>query len=306
MRLASISVDLDEIRHYAEIHAIDGSRLPSRPIYARALPRFLELFARHQLRATFFVIGADLDDEANRALLREAHERGHEIASHSETHLYDLTRRDRRTIEREIDAVANKIEELIGRPPIGFRAPGYTVNEALLEALEERGYMYDSSVFPSAPYYAAKAAAMAAIRMRGDVSRSVLDHPRVLMAPRHPYRIGQRYTKRGDGLLELPIATSRLTRAPIIGTFLMMSPPRLAAALVRSAMDGPHLNLEFHGIDLADRDRDGLTALGGHQPDLRVGLEAKLARFDAVILECRRKGYEFLRLDEAAHALGSR
>lgn len=301
-RLASISVDLDEIRHYAEIHAIDASYLPARPIYARALPRFLELFERHGVRATFFVIGADLDDEANRALILEAHQRGHEIANHSESHLYDLTRRDRLTIEREIDAAAARIEALVGRAPLGFRAPGYTITETVLRILESRGYLYDSSVFPSLPYYAAKAAAMAAIRMRGGVSKSVLDHPRILRAPRNPYRIGARYTAPGHGLLELPIATSRLIRAPIIGTSLMLSPPPLAAALTRSAMGGPHLNLEFHGIDLADRDRDGLSALSAHQPDLRIDLGAKIARFEAVILECRRKGYELVRLDEAALA----
>ena len=301
-RLASISVDLDEIRHYAEIHGLEDARLPRRPIYARALPRFLELFERHGVRATFFVIGADLDDEANRAILREAHERGHELANHSETHLYDLTRQDEATIGREIDLAAEKIEALIGERPVGFRAPGYTVTEELLGALEARDYLYDSSVFPAAPYYAAKAAAMAMIRARGSASKSVLDHPRVLIAPREPYRVGARYTSRGEGLLELPIATSRITRFPVIGTFLMMSPPRLAEALVRSAMHGPHLNLEFHGVDLADRDRDGLLALAGYQPDLRVPLEKKLARFDAVILACRRAGYEFLRLDEAARA----
>lgn len=303
-RLASISVDLDEIHLYADIHGVGGARLPGRPIYSRALPRFLELFERHRIRATFFVIGRDLDDPNNRELLWEAHRRGHELANHSETHLYDLTRRDQATLEREIDLAARKIEALIGHSPVGFRAPGYTISDSLLRILETRGYLYDSSVFPSFPYYAAKAGAMAWINARGRRSKSILDSPRILTAPPRPYRVGASYTKRGDGILELPIATSRWMRLPVIGTFLVMMPPRYGLALLRSAMIGPHLNLEFHGIDLADRDADGLTALSRHQPDLRVPLDAKLNRLDAVIVECKRAGYDFTRLDEAARSIG--
>ncbi len=56
-----VSVDLDDIECY---HAIHGLRPPSVATAGvgleRWLPRFLELFDRLGVRATFFVIGRDL------------------------------------------------------------------------------------------------------------------------------------------------------------------------------------------------------------------------------------------------------
>ena len=73
-----------------------------------------------------------------------------------------------------------------GAAPLGFRAPGYAINAEALDLLRARGYRYDSSVFPSAAYYGAKALVMAAMRATGRQSGSFLDDPRVLLAPRRP------------------------------------------------------------------------------------------------------------------------
>ena len=53
-RVASVSVDLDPIECYFRIHALDGAPPPAarHAILRRCLPRFRELFARHNLRAT--------------------------------------------------------------------------------------------------------------------------------------------------------------------------------------------------------------------------------------------------------------
>src|SRR5690606_30365678 len=167
---------------------------------------------------------ADLEDVARS---RAAARRGHEIASHSHGHLYDLTRRPRGRLEEEVDRATELLGEATGAAPVGFRSPGYTTSEELLEILSSRGYLYDSSVFPCPAYYAAKAAAMLAIRLRGRTSRSVLDHPRVLLAPADPYRVGARYHRRGEGLLELPVAVTRRLRLPFIGTFVVLGSERL-------------------------------------------------------------------------------
>jgi len=95
VRLAAVSVDLDEIGCYAAIHGLEPpDEDAGRAIYRRALPRLGRLFDELSIRATFFAIGRDVDGE-NAPRLRALAEAGHEIANHSASHLYDLTRRPR-------------------------------------------------------------------------------------------------------------------------------------------------------------------------------------------------------------------
>src|SRR5205085_1999247 len=80
-----------------------------------------------------------------------------EIASHSHAHDYRLSQRGAEEIALDLRSADAAIAEAVGARPVGFRAPGYTLSPALLQAVAAQGYRYDSSVFPAAPYYSAKA-----------------------------------------------------------------------------------------------------------------------------------------------------
>ncbi|MCA9531576.1 MAG: polysaccharide deacetylase family protein [Myxococcales bacterium] len=304
-RVAAVSIDLDEVPCYASIHALDVPPDAAHAVYDRALPRLEALLAEEGVEATLFAIGRDLDRADNVEALRRLHAAGHELGNHSERHLYDLTRRDLGVMRDEVRACADRIEAACGERPRGFRAPGYTVNDALVGVLEALGVGYDSSVFGCPPYYAAKALALAAMRARGRRSRSVLDTPAVLRAPADPYRLGRPYHRRGNGLLELPIGvTSAATgRLPYIGTALTLAGPRGARWLTRAIAGRPLVNLELHGIDLADADLDGLRWLRPHQPDLRRAAADKIAALRAALHALRAHGYRFMRLGDYARAL---
>src|SRR5215510_7159202 len=105
-RVVSVSVDLDAVACYWRIHALPGAP-PERArhvVLRRCLPRFAELFARHDVRATFFVVGRDLEEDAEgRALLGDLARAGHELASHTHTHPYDFVRLPQARIEQEIE-----------------------------------------------------------------------------------------------------------------------------------------------------------------------------------------------------------
>ncbi|HMF42683.1 MAG TPA: polysaccharide deacetylase family protein [Polyangia bacterium] len=309
-RICSVSVDLDALACYYRIHALPGA--PPEParfaILRRCLPRFAELFARHGVRVTFFVVGADLDDDAEgRAALAALARAGHELASHSHTHPYDFVRLSAAAIADEIDRAHAAIAACAGAPPVGFRAPGYEISGDAIAALHARGYRYDSSVFPSAGYYGAKAVVMGAMRVAGRKSGSVLGNPRVLFAPRAPYRpaAGAPYRGGGDGILELPIAVTPVARLPVIGTSLIVAPAWLRRRLVAAALREPLFNLELHGIDLCDAAGDDVpTALIARQPDLRRPLAHKLDALDQTLTQVRESGARFVTLADAATAVG--
>lgn len=273
-----MSVDLDPIGCYTAIHGLAPPAEALRHVVLeRALPRFLDLFARYKVRATFFVVGSDLEVAGNRALLAEAVAAGHELGNHSHTHPYDLARRERAAILQDVRACHEALRSLLGVVPRGFRSPGYDMSVCLLDVLQEIGYRYDSSLLPSWPYYVAKLGVLAAMALRGRTSRAVLTSPAALLCPPLPYRPDpQRPHRRGQAtLVELPVATTPGMRLPAIGTTLVLS-ERLRLHVLEAMQARPFFNLEMHGMDLLGAQQDHLPAdLVRRQPDLQVPLAAK-------------------------------
>lgn len=295
MRRCAISVDLDEIHHYYRIH---GLREPhcdapnANPVYDIALERCLSFATELGIPLTLFVVAADLERPQNVALLRRALDLGHEIGSHSKDHLYDLVRRSPKEQREQVEGALTLFERHLGIRPAGFRAPGYTVSDQLLRIVRNAGHTYDSSVFPCPPYYAAKAAALALMKMRGRSSESVLDDPRVLTAPTQPYRLGEPYTTRGEGMWEFPIQVTRGPRLPFIGTALTMAGRLGARVLTEMVIGEPFVNLELHGIDFLDHGDAGVRSLRGYQPDAEIGWGEKRRALSSAIARTRRGGHE--------------
>jgi len=303
MRLAAVSIDLDEIHHYHAIHGLPAAAAAGHAGYDVALPRAAAWAKGLDLPLTLFVVGRDLDRPANAESIREHQRKGHEIGNHSLSHRYELTVLPRAEMEAEVDGGLRAVERVTGARPAGFRAPGYLLNDELADVVRAVGAEYDSSVFPSPPYYAAKAAKLFAMRLRGRASHSVLDSPSVLRAPTRPYRLGRPYWQAGTGLLELPIQVTPGTRLPFIGTSLVLAGPDGARLLTRTVLGEPFVNIELHLIDFLGQD-DGLTDLAPHQPDVRVPFARKVQALTATVELLRERGFGFVRLDEAARAQG--
>ena len=242
--LVSVSVDLDAVECYHRIHALgDGPSGEARfAILRRALPRLGELFARHGIAATLFTVGRDLEEDAEGTrIVADLAKAGHEIASHSYSHPYDLVRLGRDRITAEIDRAHAAIAEACGVAPVGFRAPGYEISAELVDVLCQRGYRYDSSAFPAIPYYLAKAAVMAGLRLAGRKSGSILGSPRVLAAPCVPYRpaAGAPYRPGNLPIIEMPVTVTPLLRLHVIGTTIVIAPEWLRSAAGGVGPDHP-------------------------------------------------------------------
>ncbi len=284
-RLAAVSVDLDTLPHYFRIHGLDESLIGDAAralVSKRAIDRLLELFDGRP--ATFFAIGEDLADPQMARAVKAAHQARVEIASHSFSHDYALSRLPRAQIAGDLKAAHQAIASAVGVAPVGFRAPGYTLSPDLLQAIAAQGYSYDSSTFPAVPYYSAKALVMGALKLVGRPSRAVLDTPRVLFAPRIPYRpdLLAPYSRGQAPLLELPMSVGVRTRLPFIGTFITRLPWPLVKATYQSLKHDRLLNLELHAIDVLDESDGVPQVLARQQADLKVPVREKLKRLKEV------------------------
>lgn len=285
---ACVTVDLDSLRCYRDIHGLAQRDAGVDGAYAIGVRRLLDLFARHDLRATLFVIGRDVDNPAHAELLTEAVRAGHELGNHTFSHYYDLPERDRTSIEDDIVRGEDAIAQIAGERPAGYRAPGYNITESVYDILARRGYRYDSSIFPCPPYYAAKAAIMGMQAVIGRPSRSAMTPAANLMAPISAYQPSRKRLWRRDaqanGPIEIPMALVPGLRFPVIGTSLHLMGRRgfdLAYPLLKLAY--PHLfQLEFHAIDFMDATDEGAKDLVGVQPDLRIPWSEKQALYDHI------------------------
>lgn len=208
-----VHVDLDNLWVYEEEYGASHGA-PYSLIYTQAVPRLLELLGRHRARATFFVIGRDLDEipecvTAMRAVLAE----GHEIANHTYRHSTDFHRLTPGEKLSELRRAHETIEARLGVTPEGFRAPGFYLDAGVLQALATLGYRYDSSVLPGI------ACPLMALYMRAH-GASGLDkafgRPEYVFASPKPTLI----RRSGDvHLVEIPIGVVPGARLPVHPTF---------------------------------------------------------------------------------------
>ncbi len=294
-----LTVDVDPLRCYAEIHGLDPS-LGGNAVYERAMLRFLDWLERKRLKATFFVVTSDLDDPrfgvVNRGIVREAVRLGHEIASHTHSHPYHFDRLPAEEQEAEIARSVALIREATGVGPIGFRAPGYNVRAEMVPMLARHGLRYDASILPSVPYWLLRAAMIGRIKLAGRKSGSQLGCFKNFASGTRPRLM----THGGSVLREIPISATPLG-FPMVGTFLNLLGPERLDSVLGFAADCDPLHLEFHGVDLLELGHDGLPAELAVQRDLTIPLATKYAVLDR-LADFVHGRFEIATLAEAARA----
>jgi polysaccharide deacetylase family protein (PEP-CTERM system associated) len=102
----------------------------------------LDLLDQFNVKATFFVLGWNA--QCAPKLIHDIHTRGHEVASHGYYH--NLCHLQSGCALRDDLLNSKKIlEDAIGSPVYGYRAPSFSINEKILKVIEECGFLYDSS-----------------------------------------------------------------------------------------------------------------------------------------------------------------
>ena len=180
----------------------------AKQIYEAGLPRLLDLYARHDIKCTFYFTGMFAEQSPESVELVKEH--GHEIGCHGYDHsperAFDMLSYEEQVNELKkaktvIEGVAGRIES--------FRAPMLRMNEATVRALEEAGFKTDSSV--------------ASQRFDGPLTFGSKKKLKWLVAPRKPYMISyDSIVKSGSSnILEIPISAAIF---PFIGTTMRISP----------------------------------------------------------------------------------
>lgn len=148
--LHAMSIDVEDYFHVAALSNVirpgQWDSLPSR--VEQNTERLLTLFDKHQVKATFFVLGWVA--ERFPGLVRKLSDHGHEIASHGYSHqlIYNQSPEEFRQETLRSKAL---LEDITGTAVEGYRAASYSITRRSLWALDilsEAGFTWDSSIFP--------------------------------------------------------------------------------------------------------------------------------------------------------------
>ena len=302
-----VSVDMDNYREYRHLVDRGGTGGSTRSFYDDALPRFLDAFDRHAIRGTFFMVGCDAEVSSHRAIVQEVVRRGHEVGNHSWSHPYNLRGLSRAAKEQEIVRAELAIADVAGVRPVGFRCPSGELDSEIFEVLEERGYLYDSSVYPTWFLWLFMAYGKVFVR-HADYA---LGQPQVALAPRRPYwpapahvhRERRSGEPRGPRVLEIPHSVTA-GGLPLYATlFRLLPPPALSLALRLHSREP--VRMLFHLLDLADLSGTPLDQALGRTPGVRVSFERRARFVDAALARLAARG-EAVPLRELAQELHAR
>jgi polysaccharide deacetylase family protein (PEP-CTERM system associated) len=147
-----LSIDLEEWFHILDYEETNSpqkwEKFPSR--MTESTERLLALFEKHEVKATFFVLGWVARKVPT--LVQKIADAGHEIGCHSENHsLIYLMSRDE--FEQDLYSSISILRDISGQPVNMYRAPGFSITRKCLwafDALVKQGITIDSSVFPAA------------------------------------------------------------------------------------------------------------------------------------------------------------
>ena len=143
---ATISVDFDAESLWSGTLKLTTPSPMSRGDYdiRAGIPRILALLEKHGIPATFMIPGQVAEEHPEEC--KEIAARGYEVGHHGYYHesLLVLPLEEERELMRR--AIA-KLEEVCGVTPLGNRSPPFALGPNTSDLLEERGFVYDSSLF---------------------------------------------------------------------------------------------------------------------------------------------------------------
>jgi hypothetical protein len=304
--IASLSLDLDNQWSYMKIHGDAGwDSYPS--YFSIFIPHVLEVLDRLGCNITFFIVGKDADIQENVPYLKQITEAGHEVGNHSYHHESWLKKFNKKELEEEIEQTEKAIFTATGQKPLGFRGPGFSWSEDLLEVLTEKGYLYDASTLPTylGPvarkyYFMTSKLSKEERKERAELFGSFADGLR----PVKPYFW---QLTNGSRLLEIPVTTIPIIKLPFHFSYLLylsgysmrLMHTYLQTAITFCRMTGTSPSYLLHPLDLIGGD---LISELRFFPGMDIDSSRKLDVFTSVITTLQEH-YRFVPMSEHSQAI---
>jgi len=281
-----IHVDVDSPVKLFDFYQIGGIKYDQSDLesfYETFLNRTFEFFEKYNLKVTFFMVGNELENSGIiRNLILQAGNLGHEIENHSYSHPFGLAGLSDDEITAEINKCSDIIFKLTGLRPVGFRAPGYSINTKIINILKENGFKYDSSGFWS-------------------IMNPVLEYGHKFMfknglknegfgyvtgkIPHEPYFTDQNDWLRKDNsdghFLEIPLPRTKFFGLPFYNNINLWAPD-LYSNIISKTIRRKKLIYLFHAIEFVDLSDNVPSALSSH-PNLKKPALLKIEQSGKII-----------------------
>ena len=217
---------------FVSIDVEDDQNHPLKPLSKRTwdgaknLNNILDVFEKYNMPATLFTTGQVLERFPE---LAKQWSKKYEIACHTFEHnfLNNMSEAERR---RDLENYFKLYKKIFKKMPRGFRAPSHIIDEKQMKLLQDKGFLYDSSIVPRFPFF---------MNYRGFKKR----------APKTPYFPARaNCRKKGDmGILEIP-TSGLILGLPLWGGSLRYVPFKTYKDFFRVSCP-KFLNLSMHSWD---------------------------------------------------------
>ncbi len=266
-----------------------------RRVYEEGLPSLLDLFAKHDTKATFYFTGeiTEMFPESIEIVIDHDHEVGCHGFDHTPDRAFDNLPYDEQV--KELKRAKETIEDIAGRIR-SFRAPMLRINEDTVRALEATGFTSDSSICSQ--------------RFDGPLTFGSRKKLKWLFAPRKPYFLSYNSLIRSgnSNILEIPISAVII---PFIGTTMRIFPKLIRIVqkfiFVESKRTGKPVVFLFHPNECLDVDSDVITTRRASNfveymfaDYLRQKLKLKnlgrpaICLLDKILKNAKDEGFEFV------------
>lgn len=303
--IASMSLDLDDQWTYMKTHGDPTwSSYPSYLSYA--VPRILDFLDEEKTSITFFLVAQDAAFDYNQEVLAEIAHRGHDIGNHTFHHDPWLHIYSANEIDEELARAEEHIERVTGVHPTGFRGPGFSFSDTVLEVLVKRGYAYDASTFPNILNPIARMYFL----WKSDLSKEErLQRKGLFGTWKDGFRPNKAFewNAEGSNMLEIPVTTMPLFKIPIHASYILflstysfglaMAYFRFALTMCKLTKTTPSIllhPLDFIGCD----DTEALSFF----PAMRVESQHKV-RVLSEMFRLMKKNYRIITMAEQASLL---
>jgi peptidoglycan-N-acetylglucosamine deacetylase len=302
--IASISLDLDNQWSYMKTHGDeDWKNYPS--YYDIFVPYVLDILKELDIKITFFIVGRDAVEPQNKIALKRISDEGHDFGNHSFNHEVWINQYNTEQLHEELGKAEKAILEATGKKTVGFRGPGFSWNNTILETLIDRQYLYDATTLPSfiGPF------ARMYYFWKSDFSR---DERRKRKSLFGSFSEGFRRMKpyffkleSGNKILEIPITTVPFIRIPFHMSYLIyinnVSPLLMKAylhfAIFLCKLTRTPVSFLLHPLDIIGGDKIKELAFF---PGMNVESEKKIEVFKNVMRILKRN---FNLVDMNRHAV---